>query len=321
MVTAATTAQTDDCRFELLNRDKANFDRIYELPDPREYLRVLGGLDYVIPDLAKGVLRSLIARCARTKGRRVKVLDLGCSYGINAALVRFPLDMQRMSHRYNHTSMHGLSVDQLVKLDSNYFGSWPEQVNASFAGLDVSQAAIDYAKSVSLIEAGVAANLESDEASDEQKGVLADADIIVSTGCVGYVTDKTFQRLLSMREKGKSPPWVASFVLRMFPYDAIEAELAQHGLVTEKLGGVTFVQRRFHSESELEATIAAVKARGLDPHGKEADGLYHAELFVSRPEAEVRDNPLNEIVSVTSGENRRYGRRYRWGSRKARLMQ
>jgi SAM-dependent methyltransferase len=320
MVTAATTAQTDDCRFESLNRDKANFDRIYELPDPREYLRVLGGLDYVIPDLAKGILRSLIARCARLHGRRVKVLDLGCSYGINAALVRFPLDMQRMAHRYNNTSMHGLSTGDLLKLDANYFGSWPEQVNASFSGLDVSQAAIDYAKSVGLIEGGIAANLEQGDTTAEQRTALEDTDIIVSTGCVGYVTDKTFHRLLSMQKKGRAP-WVASFVLRMFPYDSIEAELAQHGLVTEKLGGVTFVQRRFHSEIELEATLAAVTARGLDPHGKENDGLLHAELYVSRPETEVRDNPLSEIVSVTSGENRRYGRRYRWGSRKARLMQ
>jgi hypothetical protein len=216
--------------------------------------------------------------------------------------------------------MHGLSTDQLLKLDVNYFGSWPEQVNASFVGLDVSEAAIDYAKSVGLIESGIAANLETGEASDEQMAALQDVDIIVSTGCVGYVTDKTFHRLLAMRAKGNAP-WVVSFVLRMFPYDAIEAELAQLGLVTEKLGGVTFVQRRFHSESELEATLKAVKARGLDPHGKETDGLFHAELFVSRPEVEVRDNPLSEIVSVTSGENRRYGRRYRWGSRKARLMQ
>ena len=171
-----------------------------------------------------------------------------------------------------------------------------------------------------MIESGVAANLENDEPSAEERAALEDVDIIVSTGCVGYVTDKTFNRLLAMREKGDAP-WVVSFVLRMFPYDAIEAELAQHGLVTEKLGGVTFVQRRFHSESELEATLKAVQSRGIDTHGKETDGLFHAELFVSRPETEVRDNPLSEIVSVTSGENRRYGRRYRWGSRKARLMQ
>lgn len=319
MVTAATTAQADDVRFESINRDKANFDHIYELPDPREYLRVLGGLDYVIPDLAKGILRSLIARCARTRGRRAKVLDLGCSYGINAALVRFPLDMQRRAHRYNSVSMHGLSSDQLLKLDANYFGSWPEQVNASFTGLDVSSAAIEYAKSVGLIDGGLAANLEADELPADQ-GVLEDIDIIVSTGCVGYITEKTFQRLLAMQKKGRAP-WVVSFVFRMFPYSSIEAELAQYGLVTEKFGGVTFVQRRFHSESELEATLNALKARGLDPQGKEAEGLLHAELFVSRPEDEVRDFPLNEIVSVTSGENRRYGRRYRWGPRKVRLMQ
>lgn len=320
MVTAATTAQTDDRRFEDLNRGKANFDRIYEMPDPREYLRVLGGLDYVIPDLAKGILRTLIARGARMNGRRVKVLDIGCSYGINAALVRFPLDMQRMAHRYNHASMHGLPTDRLLKLDTNYFGSWPEQVNASFVGLDVSAAAIDYAKSVGLIEDGVAANLEIDDIFPQQHSALSDLDIIVSTGCVGYVTERTFRRIFSIQKMGRSP-WVVSFVLRMFPYESIEQELAQHGLVTEKLGGVTFVQRRFHSETELEATLNAVLARGLDPQGKETEGLYHAELFVSRPESDIRDNPLSEIVSVTSGENRRYGRRYRWGSRKARLMQ
>lgn len=309
MVTAATTAQAD-VRFDVLNKDKANFDRIYEMPDPREYLKVLGGLDYVIPDLAKGVLRSLIAHCAKRQGRRVNVLDIGCSYGINAALVRFPLDMQRMAHRYNNTTMDGLSTDRLMELDTHFFGSWPEQVNARFRGLDASVSAIEYAKSVGLIECGVAANLECSEAAPSERAMLEDLDILVSTGCVGYVTDKTFRRLFAMQKNGRVP-WVASFVLRMFPYDAIAAEFQQHGLVTEKLGGVTFVQRRFHSQSELDASVKAVTALGLDPHGKESDGLLHAELFVSRPEAEVLAHPLSEIVSVTSGESRRYGRRYR----------
>ena len=39
------------------NDIKANFDSIYSRPDPREYYRVLYGLDYVIPDLAKGIFR------------------------------------------------------------------------------------------------------------------------------------------------------------------------------------------------------------------------------------------------------------------------
>ncbi|EQD29504.1 hypothetical protein B1A_20680, partial [mine drainage metagenome] len=33
--------------------------------------------------------------------------------------------------------------------------------------------------------------------------------------------------------------WVVSFVLRMFPYEPIAAELGKRGLVTEKLAGAT----------------------------------------------------------------------------------
>ena len=47
--------------------------------------------------------------------------------------------------------------------------------------------------------------------------LLADVDIIVSTGCVGYVTATTFQRAAKASRRGRVP-WVASFVLRMFPY-------------------------------------------------------------------------------------------------------
>ena len=71
--------------FGAINDGKANFEAIYNRPDPREYFRVLGGLGYAIPDLAKGVIRSLIAAAARyATDRPLKVLDLGCSYGINA---------------------------------------------------------------------------------------------------------------------------------------------------------------------------------------------------------------------------------------------
>jgi hypothetical protein len=135
-------------------------------------------------------------------------------------------------------------------------------------------------------------------------------DVIITTGCVGYTTERTFEAIL--RERGDAPPpWVVAFVLRMFPYDAIAAELGRFGLVTEKLDGVTFVQRRFHSESECANTLEALRTRGIDPAGKESDGLFHAELFVSRPADAVRRVPLSDLVSVTRGASGSYGRRYR----------
>ncbi len=46
------------------------------------------------------------------------------------------------------------------------------------------------------------------------------------------------------------------------------------------------------------------------PDGKEADGLLHAELFVSRPAESVEALPLGDLISVTRGADRKYGRRY-----------
>jgi hypothetical protein len=97
---------------------------------------------------------------------------------------------------------------------------------------------------------------------------------------------------------------VVSFVIRMFPYDDIAATLAGQGLTTEKFEGATFVQRRFAGVEEMEAAIRAVEGRGIETRGHEVEGLYHADLFVSRPPEEVERCPLPKLVSVVSGANK-----------------
>ncbi len=299
----------DTDRFQRINGKKANFDVIYSQPDPREYYRVLGGLDYVIPDLAKTLFRSLIEALCGDVGRAITVLDVGCSYGINAALLRYPLDIQRLSGRYASRAMQRLDTDELVELDAHYFRSWPTKTAARFVGLDSSLPALNYAQRTGLIDQAIGTDLERQGATPRDAATLRDVDLVISTGCVGYITERTFRAIFADRAS-TSMPWVASFVLRMFPYDAIAAELATHGLVTEKLEGVTFVQRRFHSEEELRSTLELLERRGIDPAGKESDGLFHAELYLSRPPVCVERMPLRRLVSVTSGANRRYGRRY-----------
>lgn len=296
--------------FKSINETKANFDHIYSEADPREYYRVLYGLDYIIPDLARPVFRALIAAREAVAGRQVRILDMGCSYGINAALARFPIDLPRLAQRYAGPEMQGLSNRSLIELDKHYFRAWPQHTDAQFIGLDASKPAVDYATQVGLLDVGIAANLEHHEPTPYQAEVFSGVDMIVSTGCVGYVTRRTFRHLLAHARPG-NPPWIASFVLRMFSYDEIADMLARHGLVTERLEGVTFVQRRFHSEDELRATVTALESRGIDPAGKETDGLYHAELYVSRPVGIARDVPLGSALSITSGAGRPFGRRFR----------
>lgn len=294
--------------YACLNEGKADFAAIYGAPDPREYYRVLSGLDYIIPDLARPVFRALDDALARKRGRAAKIVDLGCSYGVNAALLRLPLDLQRLAKRYSTPELQTISTEELVRLDRHYFLGWPARSQATVIGIDVSAPAVRYARDVGLIDHAIVADLERDALAIEDEALLVDADLVISTGCVGYVTARSFERLLEAATAEKA--WIASFVLRMFDYDGIAAALDRFGLVTEKLEGVTFVQRRFNSETELSATLEALARRGIDPAGKESEGLLHAELYVSRPPEDVIETPLGRLLSVTSGASRPFGRRF-----------
>lgn len=293
--------------FSSINRSKAIFEDIYIQDDPRAYFSTLGALDYMIPDVAEPVVRQILAAWADQSGRDPVVLDVGCSYGINAAVSRYPLSVSDLRHRYSRREIMGLGSPEIMTLDRAYYAGWPEIGRSRFLGLDVSRPAVDYARSVGLIDEGVVANLESEPLSEEDARILGGADVILSTGAVGYVTEKTFAPLI---DAAKAPPWVISFVLRMFPYDALEATFAARGMVTERLSGATFVQRRFRDAGEFEKTLAAVEARGLDTAGLEADGLLQAELFLSRPEADALRLPLDQLVTVASGRNRASSARY-----------
>jgi hypothetical protein len=86
-------------------------------------------------------------------------------------------------------------------------------------------------------------------------------------------------------------------VLRQFSYEAISAELSQHGLVTEQLHGVSFPQRRFASDSEREAALLAVADRGLDPSEYEETGWYHADFYLSRPRSDAAREPVESLLA------------------------
>ncbi len=291
------------------NAIKADFNNIYLRKDPRSYYSVLGGMDYVIPDVARPIFMQLAEKCAAELGRGpITILDVGCSYGVNAAQIRHGLSIKQLRERYLAPNIERLSSEKVVEFDQKYFASWPAREDFRFIGLDISPEAIGYGRKTGLLDDGVAIDLQSLPLDTRTRNMVSQADLIISTGCVGYVTKETFTKLLAA---GQKSPWIASFVLRMFDYANIEGALSEHGLVTEKFSGATFVQRRFRDRAECEQTLAALSARGIDPGGKETEGLLHAELFVSRPEVSVSAAPLTEIMSLTSGIDRAFGDRLR----------
>lgn len=292
-----------------INLSKANFDEIYAQQDPRAYFSVLGALDYMIPDIAEPIVRQLVAAkeriCPRTEPPTV--LDIGCSYGINAALHRFPLTFNTLRNRYAARELAAVRPLELTRLDRNFYASWPQIGRARFIGLDVAEPAIEYARNVGLLDAGIAVNLEHRALRPREAETIRRANILLSTGCVGYVTEATYRRVIDALDE---LPWVVSFVLRIFPYDQLAAALEPYGLVTERLPGATFVQRRFRDVEEFKRNLQILSDRGIDTVGFESEGRFQAELFISRPMADVRAAPLGEIVTVTSGRHRPVGARY-----------
>ena len=260
---------------------KISLDHIYTRPDPRAYFSTLRELDYNIPELAKPHFRRLIAEYRETFGVPVPtVLDIGCSYGINAALVKHGATMAELYDRYSGRDAHRRTRAALLARDRELVDSGEPANRVRFLGLDASESALSYALEAGFLDGAVHADLENREPTGEQRAQLAAADLVISTGCLGYVTERTISRIIGSQEG--CLPWMAHFTLRMFPFDPIAEVLAGAGYETVRRGGL-FRQRRFATDEEQASVLDRLLDAGVDPSGLEADGWYYAQLYISRP--------------------------------------
>ncbi|MEU2035311.1 class I SAM-dependent methyltransferase [Nocardia amamiensis] len=257
---------------------KASFDDIYDRPDPRAYYARMSDLDYRIPELAKPVFQQQIREYrASARVTTPTVLDIGCSYGVNAALLRLDTTMQDLAEHYADADSDRAG---LIRRDRALVAAGAGPADVRFLGMDAARPALEYAHEAGLVHDVVHADLESGEPTDEQRALLATADLVVSTGCVGYVTEKTLTRVATAHPRRR--PWMAHFVLRMFDFAPIAAELAALGYRTEQAPGL-YEQRRFASEAEQARVLNTLSANGIDTTGREDQGWLYATLYVSRP--------------------------------------
>ncbi|MBP2479391.1 carnitine O-acetyltransferase [Crossiella equi] len=256
---------------------KQTFDDIYTQPDPRAYFSALRGLEYQIPGRAKPYFAALIEEYRDELGVAVPlVLDIGSSYGNNAALLRCDLEVADLFDRYRDTDQRDRAA--LVAEDRELVRT-RRGAAARFTGLDISEPALAYALEAGFLDHAVAADLEHGQPTAEQARVLAGTDLVISTGSLGYVGVNTLTRVVQGSDR---LPWMAHFVLRMFPFDPIEERLSGLGYDTVRLPGV-HKQRRFSSAEEHSRVLDTLAEVGVDPAGLESDGWLYAQLHISGP--------------------------------------
>lgn len=273
---------------------KVTLDHIYNRPDPRAYFRELRKLDYCVPQQAKPYFAKLIEEYRDARGATVpQVLDIGCSYGINAALLKYDVTMDALYARYcdehlgtGSGSGAGAAAraeetpEALLARDRKLARSHRPARPLRVVGLDTSGRALAYALEAGFLDDAVHADLEESEPTPRQRAQFAGTDLVISTGCIGYVTERTLTRIV--QSMGGHRPWMAHFVLRMFPFDPVERALEDLGYSTVCVDDV-FRQRRFASPQEQTQVLETMKEAGVDADGLEADGWLHARLYLSRP--------------------------------------
>lgn len=179
---------------------KLSFEDVYSSESPLPYLSQMRSLGYNLQrscgPSVDAAIRDILHRNHK-KHRRIgcKVLDIGCSYGLNSAHCLF-----RESLNSWHLRLSALAdqskLEAIIASDQCAFSERLASRSVMFDGLDVSTNALKYAKRVGLIGNAFACNLE-----DQSVALPSDFpryDLWVATGCVGYVTAVTFCRLLAV---------------------------------------------------------------------------------------------------------------------------
>lgn len=79
-----------------LNVHKANFSTVYTEKTPHAYFSTMQALEHQIPENAKPQINAMIKEIKSYRGGSVSILDLGCSYGVLSALIRFDFHLDAL---------------------------------------------------------------------------------------------------------------------------------------------------------------------------------------------------------------------------------
>jgi SAM-dependent methyltransferase len=282
--------------FELDDTGKIDLSGIYDRPDPHDYYQTLATLDYRVPAAAEPVLRAVIAaERAERKRRELTVLDIGCSYGVNAAILKHGCDLADLTAFYSARTTASLPRRELLSRDRDFFTKRLSDPDLRVVGLDTAENAVAYACAAGVMDAGIVADLEVQPPAEPEAELITDIDLAISTGAIGYVGAPTFAHILD--HAGRAP-WFALFALRMFPINAIADVLKDAGYEVFRLTGQTFRQRRFASRKEASEVLANLAQLGIDPAGRESEGWYHAEFYFARPASETVTPPIARLVRI-----------------------
>ena len=269
------------------NRVKASFDAAYTAPTPHQYLHNMTTVDYRMADYMHPFLSAVVDASA-TLVEPVRVLDLGCSYGVSGALLKTDCSYQALAEFFRHEASSEYS--SCVVESKRWLESHAARKNVEVVGFDSSVEAIRFATASRMIDEGIARNLEGNESdlTEDERSLIRRCDVLFSTGVIGYVTDRTLNPILDEfghDARGGLGPVAVMSVLELFDPEPIAESFADHGYRFGQLP-VRLPQRRFVDEEERDGVLKTLRDRGQRTATQESEDRMFANLCVAaQPES------------------------------------
>ena len=133
-----------------------------------------------------------------------------------------------------------------------------------------------------LCEKGLCVNLDSATLPIKE---VPSFDLVIATGCIGYIGHNAFSNLFELLEKQESDsePFFAFSVLRIFDMEKIQKNFDYYGYSLVKSDIEPMRQRRFSDDGEKQKTLSLLHDRGVDTGMYEDDGYFYADFYVASP--------------------------------------
>jgi len=268
---------------------KKDFTNIYTQKYPNSYLKEMKRLDYRIPDKTKPLYLSIAKQLYNKLSKTINILDIGSSYGINSALMRHNLTMSDLDDFF-------LKEEPTKEQARQFFNELPSDETLRFYQIDISNLALRFSEDVQLCKKGICVNLETGNPPIKE---IPHLDMIIATGCIGYIGYKAFSNLFELIKKQQSEsnsetpkkgPVFAFSVLRIFDMEKIEKTFDHYGYSLVKSDIRPIRQRRFSDLEEKHKTVSLLHDKGIDTKWLEDDGHFYADFYIASPK--ILENQL-----------------------------
>ncbi|MGB3727721.1 MAG: hypothetical protein WBA70_00545 [Thermodesulfobacteriota bacterium] len=271
--------------YETDNKAKTCFDEVYTSPTPHAYIAMMAKSGYEICEQSRPycIAAAEVLKSHTEDAGPVQMLDIGCSYGMGSAFVKYGISRDELVAFFSTQAPQGLHAA------CESMRSWiktPTPYDIRCVGLDSSNPAIRFAMRAGLLDDYIARDFENPDITPnaEERSLLRSCNLLISTGAIGYITDRTMAHVV--RDAGKDQPsefgpLAVLTILRMFDATPIRDVFEKNGLRFEKVPEVMLPQRRFTDENERKSVSKTLHDKHIDTSEWEDRGKQYAELFIA----------------------------------------